>query len=88
MIKKRSFRLADELLLFLLFLLPMMLVLGAAERTAQGPTLLFWLPIARRLPVLCQESPPIRTPEHHDRFTFTRTESAVSCKTHVESRQA
>jgi hypothetical protein len=25
---------------------------------------------------------------HHDRLTFTRTESAVSCKTDVESRQA
>lgn len=52
MIKKRSFRLADELLLFLLFLLPMMLVLGAAERTAQGPTLLFWLLILLPLVIL------------------------------------
>jgi len=52
MIKKRSFRLADELLLFLLFLLPMMLVLGAAERTAQAPTLLFWLLILLPLVIL------------------------------------
>ena len=52
MIKKRSFRLADELLLFLLFLLPMMLVLGAAERTAQGTTLLFWLLILLPLGIL------------------------------------
>lgn len=37
------FRLADALLLFLLVLLPMMLVLGAAEGTPHRPTLLFWV---------------------------------------------
>lgn len=37
------FRLADALLLFLLVLLPMMLVLGAAEGTPHRPTLVFWV---------------------------------------------
>lgn len=37
------FRLADALLLFLLVLLPMMLMLGAAEGTTHRPTLLFWV---------------------------------------------
>lgn len=37
------FRLADALLLFLLVLLPMMLMLGAAEGTPHRPTLVFWV---------------------------------------------
>lgn len=46
------FRLADALLLFLLVLLPMMLVLGAAEGTAHRPTLLFWMLVLLPLLVL------------------------------------
>jgi membrane-associated protease RseP (regulator of RpoE activity) len=46
------FRLADALLLFLLVLLPMMLVLGAAEGTAHRPTLLFWILLLLPLLVL------------------------------------
>jgi membrane-associated protease RseP (regulator of RpoE activity) len=39
----RLWRLADALALLLLFLLPLMILLGSAERTAGRPTLLFWL---------------------------------------------
>jgi membrane-associated protease RseP (regulator of RpoE activity) len=39
----RLWRLADALALLLLFLLPLMLLLGSAERTTGRPTLLFWL---------------------------------------------
>ena len=39
----RLWRLADALLLLLLFLLPLMIVLSTAEGTAQAPTALFWL---------------------------------------------
>lgn len=46
------FRLADALLLFLLVLLPMMLVLGAAEGTPHRPTLLFWVLLLLPLLVL------------------------------------
>ena len=39
----RVWRLADAAVLLLLFLLPMMILLGTAERTDRGPTLMFWL---------------------------------------------
>lgn len=39
----RLSRLADALLLFLLLLLPLMIVLGRGEGTADRPTMLFWL---------------------------------------------
>jgi hypothetical protein len=39
----RLWRLADALALLLLFLLPLMILLGSAERTVGRPTLLFWL---------------------------------------------
>lgn len=39
----RMWRLADALLLLLLFLLPLMIVLGRGEGTAERPTMLFWL---------------------------------------------
>src|SRR5689334_15808916 len=43
MANRPVFRLADAVLLFLLLMLPMMLLLGAAEGTARRPTFLFWL---------------------------------------------
>ncbi len=43
MAKAPVFRLGEALLLFLFLLLPMMLMLGAAERTTRRPTLLFWV---------------------------------------------
>jgi hypothetical protein len=46
------FRLADALLLFLLVLLPMMLIIGAAEGTPHRPTLLFWVLLLLPLLVL------------------------------------
>jgi hypothetical protein len=39
----RLWRLADAALLLLLMLLPLMILVGAAERTPDRPTLLFWL---------------------------------------------
>jgi membrane-associated protease RseP (regulator of RpoE activity) len=39
----RSWRLVDAAILLLLFLLPMMILLGAAERSDRAPTLMFWL---------------------------------------------
>jgi membrane-associated protease RseP (regulator of RpoE activity) len=41
--KRVVFRLAEAVVLFLLFLLPLMLILASAEGTARQPTLLFWL---------------------------------------------
>ena len=43
MAQRPVFRLAEAVLLFLFLLLPMMLLLGAAEGTARRPTLLFWV---------------------------------------------
>ncbi len=43
MAERPVFRLAEAVLLFLFLLLPMMLLLGAAEGTAGRPTLLFWM---------------------------------------------
>ncbi len=43
MAQRPVFRLAEAVLLFLFLLLPMMLLLGAAEGTAGRPTLLFWV---------------------------------------------
>jgi Zn-dependent protease len=40
---RRALRLADAVLLLLLFLLPWMLIVGTAEGTAARPGLLFWL---------------------------------------------
>jgi membrane-associated protease RseP (regulator of RpoE activity) len=40
---RRLWRLVDAAVLLLLFLLPLMILLGAAERTTERPTLLFWL---------------------------------------------
>jgi membrane-associated protease RseP (regulator of RpoE activity) len=41
--KRPAFRLADAVLLFLVFLLPMMLLVGAAEGTERRPSILFWV---------------------------------------------
>jgi membrane-associated protease RseP (regulator of RpoE activity) len=41
--KRVVFRLAEAVVLFLFLLLPLMLILGAAEGTARRPTLFFWL---------------------------------------------
>lgn len=43
MAKTPVFRLGEAMLLFLFLLLPMMLMLGAAEGTTRRPTLLFWV---------------------------------------------
>jgi membrane-associated protease RseP (regulator of RpoE activity) len=43
MTNRPVFRLAEAVLLFLFLMLPMMLLLGAAEGTESRPTLLFWL---------------------------------------------
>jgi hypothetical protein len=43
MANPRTFRLAEAVLLFLFLMLPMMLLLGAAEGTERRPTLLFWV---------------------------------------------
>jgi hypothetical protein len=43
MAQRPVFRLAEAVLLFLFLLLPMMLLLGAAEGTAGRPTLVFWV---------------------------------------------
>jgi membrane-associated protease RseP (regulator of RpoE activity) len=43
MARRPVFRLAEAVLLFLALLLPMMLLLGAAEGTAGRPTLVFWV---------------------------------------------
>ncbi len=43
MAKAPVFRLGEALLLFLFLLVPMMLMLGAAEGTTRRPTLLFWV---------------------------------------------
>jgi hypothetical protein len=40
---RRSWRLADALLLLLMFLLPLMILLGTAERTTGRATFWFWL---------------------------------------------
>lgn len=40
---RKTWRLVDELLLFLLFLFPLMLLLGRSEGTLDRATLLFWL---------------------------------------------
>lgn len=40
---RRTWRLVDELLLFLLFLFPLMLLLGRSEGTVERASLLFWL---------------------------------------------
>ena len=40
---RRTWRLADALLLLLMFLLPLMLVVGRSEGTIDRATLLFWL---------------------------------------------
>src|SRR4029450_993276 len=50
MLAPKGWRLVDELLLFLLFLFPLMLLLGSSERTLDRATLLFWLLLI--LPVL------------------------------------
>ena len=47
---RKTWRLVDELLLFLLFLFPLMLLLGSSEGTLDRATLLFWLLLI--LPVL------------------------------------
>jgi membrane-associated protease RseP (regulator of RpoE activity) len=47
---RKTWRLVDELLLFLLFLFPLVLLLGSSERTLDRATLLFWLLLI--LPVL------------------------------------
>src|SRR6266542_2118172 len=39
----RVWRLADALLLLLMFLLPLMVLLGRAEGSGQRPTVLFWI---------------------------------------------
>jgi membrane-associated protease RseP (regulator of RpoE activity) len=41
--KRPAFRLVDAVLLFLFLMLPMMLLLGAAEGTERRPPLLFWV---------------------------------------------
>jgi membrane-associated protease RseP (regulator of RpoE activity) len=43
MAQRQVFRLAEAVLLFLFLMLPMMLLLGAAEGTARRPTFLFWV---------------------------------------------
>jgi Zn-dependent protease len=43
MTKQPAFRLAEAVLLFLFLMLPMMLLLGAAEGTERRPALLFWV---------------------------------------------
>jgi membrane-associated protease RseP (regulator of RpoE activity) len=43
MANRRVFRLAEEVLVFLFLMLPMMLLLGAAEGTERRPALLFWI---------------------------------------------
>lgn len=43
MAQRHVFRLAEAVLMFLFLLLPMMLLLGAAEGTAGRPTLVFWV---------------------------------------------
>ena len=40
---RKTWRLVDELLLFLLFLFPLMVLLGRSEGTLDRATLLFWL---------------------------------------------
>jgi membrane-associated protease RseP (regulator of RpoE activity) len=48
----RVWRLADAAVLLLLFLFPMMILLGTAERTDRGPTLMFWLVLILPLLIL------------------------------------
>ena len=48
----RLWRLADAAVLLLLFLFPMMILLGTAERTDRGPTLMFWLVLILPLLIL------------------------------------
>jgi hypothetical protein len=43
MARRQVFRLAEAVVLLLFLLLPMMLLLGAAEGTAGRPTPLFWI---------------------------------------------
>jgi hypothetical protein len=43
MAERHVWRLGEALLILLLFLFPLMLVLGTAEGTPQGPSLLFWV---------------------------------------------
>jgi len=47
---RKTWRLVDELLLFLLLLFPLMLLLGSSEGTLDRATRLFWLLLI--LPVL------------------------------------
>jgi hypothetical protein len=48
----RPWRLAHAAVLLLLFLLPMMILLGTAERTDRGPTVMFWLTLMLPLLIL------------------------------------
>lgn len=49
---RRTWRLADALLLFLMFLLPLMLIVGRGEGTIERATLLFWLMLILPLLIL------------------------------------
>ena len=49
---RRTWRLVDALPLFLLFLLPLMLIVGRGEGTIERPTLLFWLMLILPLLIL------------------------------------
>src|SRR3990170_3736810 len=76
----RLWRLADALLLFLMFLLPLMLVLGQSEGTADRATMLFWLLLLLPLlilPWLWRRAEPEERAEGH-----------VAAAHHVEREQA
>jgi hypothetical protein len=76
----RLWRLADALLLFLLFLLPLMLVVGQSEGTTGRPTLFFWLLLLLPLlilPWLWRRAEPEERAEGH-----------VAAAHHVEREQA
>jgi hypothetical protein len=49
---RKTWRLVDALLLFLLFLLPLMLIVGRGEGTIERATLLFWLMLILPLLIL------------------------------------
>lgn len=66
--RRGAWRLADAVLLFLLFLFPMMLILGRGEGTIDRPTLLFWLLLILPLvilPWLWRRAEPEETAEAH-----------------------